>query len=57
VRVVLGLQPPDEQDVLVRLEAEPVQRVGALVPGVLDAVGDDPDPLAVALLEDLRDRV
>ncbi len=57
VRVVLGLQAPDEQDVLVRLQAEALERLGAGVAGVLDAVRHDPDALAVALLEDLRDRV
>ena len=38
VRVVLGLQAPDEQHVLARLEAEALERLGPLVAGVLDAV-------------------
>ncbi len=57
VGVVLGLQAADEQDVAARLQPEAVERLGALVAGVLDAVRHDADALAVALLEDLGDRV
>ena len=45
--IVLGLEPPDEEDVPPRLEPEPLERLGSLVARILDAVGDDADPLAV----------
>jgi len=57
VRVVLGLQPADEQDVAPQLEAELLERPAAVVPGVLHAVGDDADPPAVAPLERVGDGV
>ena len=43
VRVVLGLEPSDEQHVAVALEAELLEHAGAVVSGILDAVGDDAD--------------
>ena len=57
VRVVLRLQAPDEQDVLARLQAQPLERLRPIVSGILDAVGHHPDPLAVAPFEDLGHRV
>ena len=57
VRVVLGLQAPDEEDVLARLEPQALERLRARVPGVLDAVGHDADAAPVAALEHVRDRV
>jgi hypothetical protein len=57
VRVVLRLETADEQDVAARLQAEPPQRAVAVAARVLDAVGDDADPAAVAGLEDVGDRV
>src|SRR6202023_1308098 len=57
VRVVLRLDAADEQHVLARLEPELGELAGAVEARVLDAVGDHADSPAVALLEDLRDRV
>ncbi len=57
MRVVLGLQPADEQDVAPRLQPELVQGPPAVVARVGDAVGDHADPPPVALLVGGRDRV
>jgi hypothetical protein len=55
-----GSRRPDEQEVLAGLRPEALERrtcAGLGVRRLLDAVGHDADALAVALLEDLRDRV
>ena len=57
VRVVLRLEAADEEDVAARLEAELVERRAPVPARVLDAVGDDADAPAVAVLVDVGDGV
>jgi hypothetical protein len=57
VRVVLGLQAPDEQHVAARLEPELLERPLAAPARILDPVRDDADAPPVAVLVDVGDRV